>query len=507
VTKASSSAQQAARTPRLVAGRDIRSLPLSPREAFLLSRIDGSLNESDLATLTGFDPQGVSASIDRLIALGAVELDPRDQAAARGSGPVLNEKGTPPRSPAQTSRPSQTQFRTIRYDARELDEPSDLDLERKRRVLEVHAQLGQVDYYTLLGIAEGCEKKDIKRAYYAIGPDFHPDRFYGKNLGSFKAKMEAIFGQLTFAYETLASPERRAEYDAYLATQKQTRSMEELLSAAVTPGGGDIASAMMAPAMPVIPMAPTPIKSEIEPSMPPMATPVYGTPIPRSPEAERARREALARKLGVGRGSLAPEGRRSTPPPGAGNSEAAAQELKRRHDAALGGGRRAQVERYVEAARAALKTNPAAAANAYRLALTLDPNDPYIAAAHKEAAGIAAAALADGYLKQAEYESRTGHLAEAARSYSRAAAGMPTDASVLLRAADALLKSSGDLRQAADFAKRAAALTPKRVEPRITLIEILQAAAMPLAAKRELDLAREIAPHDDRIVELSKRLK
>jgi hypothetical protein len=376
-------------------------------------------------------------------------------------------------------------------------------MERKRKVLDLHAQLGQLDYYSLLGVPENCEKKDIKRAYYAIGPDFHPDRFYGKNLGSFKAKMEAIFGQLTFAYETLASPERRAEYDAYFATQKQTRSMEELLSTAAVP------AVEVAPVgQPVMPsVSPAPARSGSDPAMPAMATPAFGSPLPRSPEAEQARREALARKLGIGRGSLSPDGRRSTPPPGIGSSEAAAQELKRRHDAVLGGGRKAQVQKYVEAAKAALKSNPAAAANAYRLAMTLDPNDLEIAAAHKEAAAIAATALADGYLKQAEYESRTGRHAEAARSYSRAAAGMPNDASVLLRAAEALLKAAGDLRQAAEFAKRAVALSTRRIEPRLALVEILMAAGMPLAAKRELDAAREIAPHDDRIVELSKRLK
>jgi curved DNA-binding protein CbpA len=504
LTKASSTAQRAPRIPRPVPGRDIRTLPISPREAFLYSRIDGSLSETDLATLTGFDPDSVGAIIDRLLALGVVELDPRDR-SDRGSGPILNEGGGAARRPSpQASRTSSaTQFRTIRYDPRDLEEACDLDMERKRKVLEVHSQLAQLDYYTLLGVGESCDKKEIKRAYYAIGPDFHPDRFYGKNLGSFKTKMEAIFGQLTFAYETLASPERRAEYDAYLATQKQTQSMEELLSSNAIPAALD--PAPPAPAVPVI-NAP-PARSGSDPSMPAMTTPTFGSPLPRTPEAERARREALARKLGIGRGSLSPDGRRTTPPPAMGNPEAAAQELKRRHDAVLGEGRRAQVQKYVEAAKAALKTNPAAAANAYRLAMTLDPNDREIAAAHKEAAAIAATALADGYLKQAEYESRTGHHAEAARSYARAATGMPNDASVLLRAADALLKSSGDLRQASEFAKRAVTLSPKRLEPRLTLVEILIGAAMPLAAKRELDAAREIAPHDDRIVELSKRLK
>jgi len=154
-----------------------------------------------------------------------------------------------------------------------------------------------------------------------------------------------------------------------------------------------------------------------------------------------------------------------------------------------------------------MPTNPAAAANAYRLALTIDPDNLEIAAALREAAQTAAVALAGGYLKQADYESRNEKWTEAARSYARAAAGMPNEAHVLHKTAHALLKSSGDMHQACDFAKRAIALAPKRVEFRMTLIEVYIAAGLRLAARRELDAAREIAPSDDRITELSKRLK
>ena len=63
------------------------------------------------------------------------------------------------------------------------------------------------------------------------------------------------------------------------------------------------------------------------------------------------------------------------------------------------------------------------------------------------------------------------------------------------------------MHQAVDFAKKAVALAPKRIEPRVTLIEVYIAAGLPLAAKRELEQARQLAPQDDRIVELSKRLK
>jgi tetratricopeptide (TPR) repeat protein len=315
--------------------------------------------------------------------------------------------------------------------------------------------------------------------------------------------MEAIFAQMTFAYETLSSVERRAEYDAYLSTQKQTRSMEDLLRSATAPAPPGFDPERFTPVPSVSSPPPEAMSSRSEPAM---ANPTSTVPA-RSPETDRARREALARKLGIARASVPPDAGRSSSPPSPTNLEAATHELKRRHDAILGEGRRAQVRRYVEAANEAMKTNPAAAANAYRLALTLDPENPEIVAAHKEAAKLAAVALADGYLKQADYESRTGQWVEAARSYLRAAAGMPNDAVVLQKTAHALVKSAGDMHQAADLAKRAIALSPKRVEPRLTLTEVYIAAGLPMAAKRELDAAREIAPQDDKINELSKRLK
>ena len=88
-----------------------------------------------------------------------------------------------------------------------------------------------------------------------------------------------------------------------------------------------------------------------------------------------------------------------------------------------------------------------------------------------------------------------------------AAAGMPNDPSVMQKTANALVKSGGDMHQAVELAKKAVALAPKRIEARLTLIEVYIAAGLPLAAKRELEQAREIAPRDDRMMELSKRLK
>src|SRR5687768_10656107 len=96
-------AEPASRTPRPVAGRDIRPLPLTPPDAFLLSRIDGSMNEAELAALTGFDLATVVATIDRLAMLGAIELE-------RGSETVHTPKSDvairqPPPQPQQPQQP------------------------------------------------------------------------------------------------------------------------------------------------------------------------------------------------------------------------------------------------------------------------------------------------------------------------------------------------------------------------------------------------------------------
>ncbi|MET0591528.1 MAG: DnaJ domain-containing protein, partial [Polyangiaceae bacterium] len=506
-------AEPASRTPRIVAGRDIRSLPLTPPDAFLLSRIDGSLTEVELASLTGFDLSTVVATVDRLASLGAIEFargsevvqTPRTEVNPR---PAPQVQQPPPQQPQQSLRVSQT-FRTSQSLKAFTGEPpdfaqvSDIDNDRKRKVVDLYGRLAHVDYYALLGVVAGADRKDIKRAYYAIAPDYHPDKFYGKNIGSFKPMMEAIFGQLTFAYETLTSVERRAEYDAYLSAQAQTRSMEELLRSDLgtpplvepaSPGPMQVSSlGRDFPGSSSLPPDPAKTKSD------PVVTGATSSSPPASRESDRARREALARKLGIQRGSFPPpEVRRSAPPEQPpSNREAAAQEFKRRHDVMAAEKRRSQARRYVDAGAAALKDNPAAAANAYRLALALDPENPEIIRAHREATQQAAIALADGYLKQGDYESRNGQWAGAARSYARAVAGMPEDAIVLQKAANAQLKAGTDVRMAAEFAKRAVALAPKRIEGRITLIEAYLAAGFAAGAKRELEAAREIAPRDD----------
>jgi curved DNA-binding protein CbpA len=98
----------------------------------------------------------------------------------------------------------------------ELAEDVDLDMERRRYILDVHAQLGRINHYAVLGVNRAADKKAIKDAYFRLAGLVHPDRYFGKRLGSYKPKMEQVFARITSAYETLSRNKTREEYDVTL---------------------------------------------------------------------------------------------------------------------------------------------------------------------------------------------------------------------------------------------------------------------------------------------------
>ena len=101
-------------------------------------------------------------------------------------------------------------------DPPEPSEDVDLDPERRKYVLDAHARLAKLTHYELLGVGRGADKKAIKRAYFALAAVVHPDRYFGKKLGSYKPKMEALFARISLAFETLSDKNKRARYDAML---------------------------------------------------------------------------------------------------------------------------------------------------------------------------------------------------------------------------------------------------------------------------------------------------
>jgi DnaJ-class molecular chaperone len=60
-----------------------------------------------------------------------------------------------------------------------------------------------MNYYSILGLQQGCSPEEIKKAYRRLASQHHPD----------KGGDTATFQNIQAAYETLSDPNKRAQYD------------------------------------------------------------------------------------------------------------------------------------------------------------------------------------------------------------------------------------------------------------------------------------------------------
>jgi tetratricopeptide (TPR) repeat protein len=167
----------------------------------------------------------------------------------------------------------------------------------------------------------------------------------------------------------------------------------------------------------------------------------------------------------------------------------------------------AQAKAYMAKGNEALAAGDAVgAANSFRVALGLCPDDPELEHVAKEAQARADELLATTYERQASYEEKNGQWREAGRSWSRVSKSRPHDPTAYERAAHAMVKASGDMHEAARLAQRACEIEPRNATFRVTLANVYLAAGLTNNSRRELETAAQLAPHDGSIQAMLKRV-
>ncbi len=443
--------------PTLVEGADVASKDLGPQEAFLLSCIDGMLGTADLADLAGLAERDVKVAVDRLVELGLVSW-------------------------GSSGGPDQPAFNRA-----ELNEEVDLNPEMRKRVLETFHGLEELTHYQALDVDEKADRQEIRQAYFQLSKVFHPDTLYGKKLGSYKSKMEAIFRRITDAYDVLGKQKKRDGYDRYLASQEILRDAEQELSRGERKAKALKRAVKQGASLP--PVQGPPPSSSKSPKV--AATTTEGDSSISAEERRRQRkRDLLLRRLKGASTKLpahqfVPENIKKAP--GSEREDALRKLTASLKQSAEFTGGIDQVQKHLMSAKVAeADDNLAKAASALRMALALAPDRPDISNEYRRVNGALQANMLETHRTQARYEEDSKMWAAAAISWAKVAEGDPKDAVAPKRVAQALWQAGGDLKTARAYVQRSIDLAPDNLETRILLARIYLGAKMENSARKEL---------------------
>jgi DnaJ-domain-containing protein 1 len=218
--------------PRLNTAIPMSQLKLSPTEGFVLSRIDGSVSYDEICQISGIGREQ-TLEILRKLKQQRVILGPGEKAeAAAPPSPwaqtrpahFAREPKTPPPmmvtddmlrkaqekagggSTKDAAEPGSTLERLDDgsiVDPSDLIEGPDISGDTKKRIVRLHRRLRILAAHELLGVPPDADRATVKRAFTAASKELHPDRYFGKNLGTFREKLSQIFARLTEAMQEM----------------------------------------------------------------------------------------------------------------------------------------------------------------------------------------------------------------------------------------------------------------------------------------------------------------
>lgn len=97
----------------------------------------------------------------------------------------------------------------------------------RQRVESVYLRLGSLGMHELLEIDKSSDNAAVKKNYFRLAREFHPDRYFTATDESVKAKLTAIFDAVTKAYDSLKDDRLRKRYFNSLGTPKKGREPDE----------------------------------------------------------------------------------------------------------------------------------------------------------------------------------------------------------------------------------------------------------------------------------------
>ena len=166
-------------------------LPLTPQEAYLLSRVDGVLDLESLLKIAGTSRAAAAKTLYALFSCGIIEW--------KSDGAAIPPAGGLDRLNVEVTAEPPTRI------------PGHADMVRN-----TYRRIDWLTHYELLIVDSGASPEEILKAYYDRSRLFHPDLRHRSDLARCEKELVTVFGRLKEAFATLSDPKAREAYDASL---------------------------------------------------------------------------------------------------------------------------------------------------------------------------------------------------------------------------------------------------------------------------------------------------
>jgi Flp pilus assembly protein TadD len=423
--------------PSLCDDVDLRTLSLTAQEGFLLSQVDGGTPAGVLSDVVAMDAAAIIAALEHLENLGVIKW-----AGARGVIPGL--KATVPRASALAAGADPA-----------LHEECDLTADEKARILKADQVFPSLSHWEVLGLSGKPTDTDIKRAYFGASKAFHPDRYYGRDLGTYRQRLERVFRRLKIAHDVLSD---KTQCEIYRVKNPPPLTVRT-----------------------VIDLGPRPV-GEAAPPAPAAPPPRVETPAEKTARLEKHRQEILnERRSKRWETALKPK---------VADLEAKHKKANEMYQFGLSQMRAGQVF---------------AAAASFKLAMTYDPANAQYDALFSEATSRARGERSQQLAKEADAATGAGNAAKAANDYGRAFEMSPQRPDLAIRAAELFL-AAGNSDSALQYATQAVAVAPNRKEAQLALAAVYEKVGDKHAALEHLRVAERLDVNDAHVRKAIKRL-
>jgi tetratricopeptide (TPR) repeat protein len=351
--------------------------------------------------------------VTKRLAAPEFELDPYDSRVLARQG----RNGLVP--PDWLYQPGDRRYGDFVFDRALMTEKVALEFDQKREILFIEAHLDRIGHFELLGARPTDDRKQLKKAFFAFSKKFHPDNFYGKDLGSYAERVQRIFKHGNDVFNLLYEDEglRTAYFNAIQTREQARQDAADQLKQALEDRKKELEARRMADA---------------------------------DARAE-GRKERLRAKLESRTRSRIERSRATNNP--------MMERVRRAEQYYREGMAHYENESFVQAA------------NSLKLACTFDPNNKTYADAFARVRERASSTIAENHWKRGILQESLGRTREALEAFV-AAVEVHERPDYLTHTASLLATETDDLHRAAELAHKATVMEPQNVDSLLLLGQI-----------------------------------